>query len=71
MNQIKLKYKEIYQPEDVCPLHEIDLNRIIVAKQNWKFLPIKYIFNGKEKPPRNRPTNAYRTIIKELVYNNL
>lgn len=43
MNQIKLKYKEMYQPEDVSPLHEIDLNRIIVAKQNWKFLPIKYI----------------------------
>ena len=67
MNQIELKDEKIYQAEDVIPLNEVDLNKIIIAKQNLKFFPIKYIVNEKEKPLRIRLANTYRTINKELV----
>lgn len=66
MNQIKIKEEEIYRVKDLIPMHEIDLMKIIVTKQNWNFFLIKYNVNEKEKPLKIRLTNAHRIGLKKI-----
>ena len=59
MNQTKLKDEEIYQAEDVTPLHETDLNKITVAKQTFL---IKYIVNEKTQAGLDSQTRMEQLI---------
>ena len=66
MEQIKLKLGEICQLEEVIPLHEIDLKKNIVPKENFKLYWINYIVKTKKIPLRIGLKWAYDRIHNEL-----
>ena len=49
MKEIKFENEAVYQAEDVTPLQETDLKKIIVSKENFENFLIKYIVETGEK----------------------